>query len=129
MKNFKIGSFLAGILITSFLLFSSVGFNVPAKAQGSANAQYLWIHTGTTTTVKAASGFINTLTLNGGTPGVVTLYDIGGVGCTGTPGSGPFATIEAITSTNPTTLSYQLKLNNGLCIVTAAATDLTVSFN
>ena len=99
------------------------------QAQGGPNASYAYISTATTTTVNAQGGFLLTLTINGGTAGVVTLFDVSGPGCTGTPGSGKFATIETIGATNPVTLSYGLKYKNGLCVVTAAASDVTVVFN
>lgn len=113
--------FCVGLLLTTHP--SNVG------AQQFANNRYLYISTATTTTVKAQSGFLHSVTINGGTAGVVTLFDIGSAGCTGTPGSGKFATIEVISATNPTTLTYNLMTNNGLCVLTAAATDLTVTFN
>jgi hypothetical protein len=95
----------------------------------AANGNYKYISTATTTMVRPTSGYLHTVTINGGTAGVVTLYDIAGAGCTGTPASGKFATIEAIGATNPVTLVYDLATVNGICVVTAAATDLTVSFN
>lgn len=101
----------------------------PLFAQQAVTGRYLYISTSTTTTVNAQSGFLYTVTINGGTPGVITLYDIAGSGCTGTPSSGKLATIETIGTTNPVTLTYNLKTNSGLCVVTAANTDLTVTFN
>ena len=101
------------------------------KAQGppASNASYVYINTATTTIVRANGGFLHVITINGGTAGVVTLYDIGSAGCSGTPASGKFATIETIGTTNPVSLLYDLQTRNGICVVTAAATDLTVSFN
>lgn len=87
----------------------------------------VYINTATTTTVLAGTGFIDSVTINGGTGGVVTLYDIAGTGCSGTPASGKFAAIASATS--PVTLFYNARVTNGLCIVTAAATDLTVTVN
>jgi hypothetical protein len=100
-----------------------------AQMPPAANGVYKYIATATTTTVKPTSGYLHTVTINGGTAGVVTLYDIAAAGCTGTPASGKFATIETIGATNPVTLIYDLATVNGLCVVTAAATDVTVSFN
>lgn len=103
------------------------------KAQGppAANGNYKYIVSATTTNVKPTSGYLHTVTINGGTAGVVTLYDIAAAGCTGTPASGKFATIGALpaTPTPPVTVTYDLATVNGICVVTAAATDLTVSFN
>jgi hypothetical protein len=100
-----------------------------AQTPPAANGVYKYIATATTTTVKPTSGYLHTVTINGGTAGVVTLYDIAAAGCTGTPASGKFATIETVGATNPVTLIYDLATVNGLCVVTAAATDVTVSFN
>jgi hypothetical protein len=124
-------TFLActAFIFTFFALIAIFGSH-PARAQmPAANSQYLYISTATTTPVKAQAGFLLSVTINGGTAGVVTLYDIGSTGCTGTPGSGKFATIETIGATSPVTLTYNLRTLNGLCVVTAAATDLTVTFN
>jgi len=103
----------------------------PVHAQGppASNASYKYISSATTTIVRGNAGFLNTVSINGGTAGVVTLYDIGSAGCTGTPGSGKFATIETIGATNPVSLIYNLQTQNGICVVTAAATDVTVTFN
>lgn len=98
------------------------------SAQNPPNASYTYINTATTTTIKGGSGFLLSITVNGGTAGTVSLYDIAGNGCTGTPASGKFATIEAIGATNPTTLTYNLATKAGLCIVTAAASDVTVTW-
>jgi len=113
------------------ILAAAIGAISPVFAQGppASNASYGYIAAAATTAVKPSPGYLHTVTLNGGTPGTVTLYDIAGVGCTGTPASGKFATIETIGSTNPVTLTYDLQTKNGICVVTAAATDLTVSFN
>lgn len=111
------------------LLALAVAILFPLSLFAQSTGQYAYISTATTTTVDAQAGFLLSITINGGTAGVVTLFDIGGTGCSGTPGSGKFATIETISATNPTTLTYNLKTKNGLCVVTAAATDLTVTFN
>ena len=103
---------------------------LPLRAQNvSANYQYLYISTATTTAVRDGAGYLSGLTINGGTGGTVTLYDIAASGCSGTPGSGKFATIEAIGATNPVSLTYNLHVLKGICVVTAAATDLTITFN
>lgn len=101
------------------------------RAQGppASNAAYVYINTATTTIVRGNAGFLDGVTINGGTAGVVTLYDIGSAGCSGTPASGKFAVIETIGSTSPVSLSYNLQTKNGICVVTAAATDVTVTYN
>lgn len=124
----RVSAFVLFLAIWTVLLLVSPAPKV-ARAQGTANAQYLYIVSATTTTVDAQAGFLQTVTINGGVAGTITLYDIAGPGCTGTPASGKFGIIEAIGATNPTTLIYNLKTKNGLCIVTAAATDITVTYN
>lgn len=103
---------------------------IRAQAPPASNATYAYISTATTTTVRG--NFLHTVTINGGTAGTVTLYDIGSAGCTGTPASGKFATIQALPAapTQPVTLLYDLRSqNSGFCVVTAQPTDLTISFN
>lgn len=110
------------------VLLLALTFALPAFPQ-STSGHKAYISTQTTTTVTAQSGFLISVTINGGTPGVVTLFDIGSAGCTGTPGSGKFATIVAQAATTAITLNYNVIITNGICVVTAAATDLTVVFN
>lgn len=122
---------LLTVVITAVLVsLFGLHWNAPAQTpQGWGASTYTYISTATTTIVKPVGGFLNTVTINGGTAGVVTLYDIGAAGCTGTPASGKFATIETIGTTNPVTLGYNLQTKNGICVVTAAATDVTVAYN
>lgn len=97
------------------------------SAQSSIN-QYKYISTATTTIVSAQAGTLVSVTINGGTVGAVTLYDIAGGGCSGTPASGTFATIVALAANTARTLTYNLKTSKGICVVTAQATDLTVTY-
>lgn len=110
-------------------LYAAFKPSVPIEAQGNIPGQFTYINSATTTSAKAQQGYLLAVTINGGTAGVVTLFDIGATGCTGTPASGKFATIETIGATNPVTLAYNLRFSNGLCVLTAAGTDLTVSWN
>lgn len=102
---------------------------IAAPLAAQAPGRYTYIVTATTTAVRSGQGALFNVTINGGTAGIVTLYDIGAAGCTGTPASGKFAIIEAIGATNPTTIIYNLRVDNGICVVTAAATDITVVWN
>jgi len=113
------------LALAAFLIIRPVvGQGPPASA-----ASYVYINSATTTIVRGNAGFLNTVTINGGVAGVVTLYDIGSAGCTGTPASGKFATIETIGATNPVSLLYNLQTKNGICVVTAVATDVTVAYD
>lgn len=132
LEGEEMRKFLLTLAIVALLVLDAARFFTQPQvtfAQQGPSAQYAYISTATTTTVDAQSGYLLNVTINGGTAGVVTLFDISGTGCTGTPGSGKFATIETIGATNPVTLNYGLKTKNGLCVVTAAATDVTVTFN
>ena len=99
----------------------------PVHAQEESNNLYLYIHTATTTAVRDGSGFLDAVNVNGGAGGIVSLYDIAASGCSGTPASGKLAAIAS--TTIPVTLFYNLRIQNGLCVVTAAATDMTVTYN
>ena len=82
---------------------------------------YTNIATGTTTTVKTGGGMLHTLTVNTTAAGAITVYD-------NTAGSGTkIATIKA--SVVEQTFVFDLSFTTGLTIVTAAASDITVSWD
>ena len=78
------------------------------------------IATAITTLVKSSMGFLGHIVVNGGTMGSITVYD--GVDATGTK----IATI-AVPSAGMV-LPYGCIFAIGLCVVTAAATDITVCY-
>ena len=78
------------------------------------------IVTAATTLVKTGMGFLGQIIVNGSTMGAVTVYD--GVDVTGTK----IATIDAPTA--GMVLPYGCVFKVGLCIVTAAATDITACY-
>lgn len=88
-----------------------------------------YINSATTTNVignaSDASCVLHTITINGGTAGTVTVYDDSNGGTTA---ARRMAIIETIGATNPVTLIYDAIMNNGITIVTAAATDVTVTW-
>jgi len=119
-------------VVTAIVLLCAIGLTVAPRsttvhAQSFAAAIPCYIHTAATIACKDGQGALTTIVINGGTAGTVTLYDIAASGCTGTPGSGKFAVIETIGSTNPVALPYNVRFLNGLCIVTGMATDLTAA--
>lgn len=129
LKRIGLGMLLAVLIILAPLFWLSQSqSNVHAQSAEGPHG-YKYISTATTTPVRNGIGYLSLVTINGGTAGAVTLYDISTDGCSGTPASGKFATIQAIAATNPTSMFYDLTLKSGLCVVTAAATDLTVVFN
>lgn len=113
----------------ALLLFTVLLMAVPAFPQSMpGTGHFLHIKTATTTTVSAQAGVLMTVTINGGTTGAVTVYDIAPASCTGTPAAASaIGVIQAVTV--PITLTYNAIILNGVCVLTAAATDLTVVFN
>jgi hypothetical protein len=83
--------------------------------------QYSNISTATTTLVKSGVGVLNTITINTTAAGTITIYD--SLTATGTK----IATIAA-SPTIGSTFNFDVAFTTGLCIVTAAASDITVSF-
>lgn len=98
--------------------------------QNGISNQYLYSNitaaAPTTTTVKSSSGFLHSITINKATAnGVIAIYD--GDNATGTL----VATITspAALTQNQFTLIYDIKMPNGITIVTSgAAQDITVSY-
>ncbi len=81
---------------------------------------YANIATATTTVVKSGSGFLHTLTVNTTAAGTITIYD-------STAASGnKIGTLKA--SVVEQTFTYDVALTTGLTIVTAGASDVSVSY-
>ena len=116
---------LTGAAVLALFVFSTMRTTVTAQAPNGGQETY--INTATTTVVRNGFGYLNLVSINGGTGGAVTLYDIASSGCTGTPASGKFAVIAS--TSVPVSMFYEISVKNGLCVVTAAATDVTVSWN
>jgi hypothetical protein len=79
------------------------------------------IATATTTAIKSGSGVLHTLTVNTTAAGIVTVYDD-----TAATGGREIAILKA--SVAEQTFIFDVVFRRGLTIVTAAASDLTVSF-
>ncbi len=78
------------------------------------------IKTGTTTTVKSGAGILHKIVVNTTAAGAITVYN-------NTAGSGAtIATLKA--SIVEGTYEYDLAFTVGLTIVTAAASDITVTY-
>lgn len=78
------------------------------------------IATATTTTVKSGSGHLHTLVINTTAAGAITVYD-------NTAGSGTkIATFPASVAVG--TYIFDCAFSTGLTIVTAAASDITVTY-
>lgn len=80
------------------------------------------ITTATTTVVKSGTGVLHSITVNTTTAFAITVYD-------NTAASGTkIATIAASPAIGSTFL-YDVSFNTGLTIVTAGASDITVSYS
>lgn len=95
----------------------------PGNSVVVAGFTYRRISTATNTQIKATAGTLHTVTINGGTTGTVTIVDTTAANCSG---GTTLALVAAVTT--PLTLTYDAATLNGLCVTTAAATDLTVTF-
>ena len=78
------------------------------------------ISTAATTIIKAGSGLVGEILIAGGTLGAVTVYD-------NTAGSGTLL-VPTVTPLQGQALLRDVAFNNGLTIVTAAATIITVAY-
>lgn len=94
----------------------------------AAVESYSHISAAATTDVKGSGGVLHKVTINSAAAGTVALYDVSAGSCTGTPGSGEVAAITLTSASQPLTLSYDVKTSNGICVVTSAAMDVTVSY-
>lgn len=97
----------------------------PGNSVVIAGFAFRHISTATNTQMKSTPGTLHTVTVNGGTAGVVTVVDTSASNCSG---GTTLAVIETIGTTNPVTLTYDAATANGLCVTTAAASDVTVTF-
>jgi hypothetical protein len=79
------------------------------------------ITTATTTVVKSGKGYLNLITINTTTAFAITIYD-------NTAASGTKIATIAASPAIGSTFVYQGKFNTGLTIVTAGASDITVSY-
>jgi hypothetical protein len=87
---------------------------------------YTPIATATNTSIAAKPTELHAITINGGTAGVVTVVDTLKSDCSG---GTTIAVIAALgTGVTNETLTYDVLTQNGLCITTAAATNLTASW-
>jgi hypothetical protein len=86
-----------------------------------AGPGYVNISSATTTVVKSGQGFFNALVINTVVASAITIYD-------NTSAAGQkIATLAA--SAPAGTYKYEVKFSTGLTILTAGASDLTVSFS
>lgn len=80
------------------------------------------ISTATTTVVKSGVGMLHTITINTTAAAAITVYD-------NTAASGTKIATIAASPAIGSVFRYDVSFTNGLTIVTAGASDITVSFN
>ena len=94
--------------------------NTVGVAKVEQRFSYSNITTATTTTVKSGAGFLHAITINTTAAGAITIYD-------NTAASGTkIGTLKA--SIGEQTFILNVSFGTGLTIVTAAASDVTVSY-
>jgi hypothetical protein len=87
---------------------------------------YSHITTTTATVVKASAGVLHAVSINTGGAGTVSILDIVGSSCTGTPAGNTVAVITSIATTLQTFI-YDVLFGSGLCVKASVAMDITVS--
>jgi hypothetical protein len=117
---------LAVDILILLVLTLSVWPTKPVHAQLAASSGFNYNHISTAVNTQVSSGSVtlHNIMVNGGTAGVVTVVDTTAANCTG----GVTIGIIAATTAQGQSYTYDLQTKNGLCITTAAATDLTVDF-
>jgi hypothetical protein len=117
------------VLLAAILCFTvwSVGTRPPVEAQLAASSgfQFKHISTATNTPEASATVILHTIVINGGTAGAITVKDTAAADCSG---GTTIAVIATLTGSSAQTLAYDLQTSTGLCLTTAAATDVTVSY-
>ena len=83
---------------------------------------YKNIATNTTTTVKTGQGMLHSITINTTAAGAITVYD-------NTTNSAPIIATIAASPVIGSVFRYDVAFATGLTIVTAAASDITVSYS
>jgi len=116
---------LSAILALAVWNFSNRPPTVSAQLAASSGFQSKHISTATNTPEASASVILHTIVINGGTAGAITVKDTSAADCSG---GTTIAVIATLTGSSAQTLSYDLQTVNGLCLTTAAATDVTVSY-
>jgi hypothetical protein len=125
MKELKWAFSILAVLL-AFAIGVSIGEKpVNAQLAAASGFQYKHISTATNTQEASASVILHTIVINGGTAGAITVKDTAAADCSG---GSTIAVIATLTGSSAQTLAYDLQTANGLCLTTAAATDVTVSY-
>lgn len=118
-------SALSGQSISLEYVFTQPGLLAPQP--------YVYSHVGNTTatSVKAVAGVLHTINVNSGNASASTLsiFDLAGASCTGTPASNTVAVIQVPASINALpTFTYDTNFVNGICVKASATMDVTASY-
>ena len=114
-------SVILAVITVAYL--SSPRTTTNAQLAMASGFSYLNITTGANTLVKAAPGTLHTIVIASGTA-TFSIVDTTVAACTG---GTTIATTSAATVAGQV-YTYDLQFNNGLCIVTSAATGMTVNY-
>lgn len=90
------------------------------RLQVEQTSNYAYISTATTTVVKSGSGFLHTLTVQGGTAGTIIIYD-------NTSAAVPIM-LSFDSTASYETYEVDVSFATGLTVVTSAATKITVAY-
>ncbi len=98
--------------------------NTEQNAVAERAGSYAHITTATTTDVSSVACVLKRVCINGGTAGAVTIRDDTTGGSTT-----PIAVIAAAAAATPSGVhEFNVKMANGIQVVTAAATDVTIVY-
>jgi hypothetical protein len=105
-------------------------FSPPGTIPNAGTGTYTHVTTTTATAAKATSGFLHTLNVNTAAPGTISIFDLPTASCTGTPATNVVAVITVPAATNGLpTFTYDVNMNQGICVKASVAMDFTVSTN
>jgi hypothetical protein len=102
-------------------------FNPPGTAVSATLAVPTHI-TGTgATSAKANGGTLVSVIINtGNAAGTLSVFDLSGANCTGTPATNTVAVITTASATPLAPFTYNANMLNGICVKASAAMDVTV---
>jgi hypothetical protein len=104
-------------------------FNTPGNAYTAPQYSNAHITTTTATSVKLFYGLLHTLNINTSAAGTVSVFDLGGTACTGTPVTNVKAIITVGATDPAKSMFFDTTFTNGICVKASAAMDLTVTYN
>jgi hypothetical protein len=103
-------------------------FDSPGYTENATQGSYVHITGTSASNVKATAGTLLGLTVNTPAVGTISIFDLTGASCSGTPSTNTVAVITATATAPIATFPYNLALLNGICVKASAAMDLTVGF-